>query len=76
MSAWLSKVLMSVLKYLWPLILDEFKDWAASEVEARKVKRARAKATEAAKVKYDAVVAKPDVTPGEKADAYQDLINS
>lgn len=76
MSAWLSKLLLSALKYIWPLILDEFKDWAADELKDRKDKRERAKATEEAKEAYGKVANNPASTPKAKADANKDLINN
>lgn len=72
MSAWLSKLLLAALKYLWPLILEEFKDWVADQAAEHKDKREKAKAKEA----YDKVAKDPASTPKAKADANKDLINS
>jgi len=76
MSALLSKLAMWFLQLVWPMILDSFKDWVAEQAEEHKVKRARAKATEEAKEKFDVIFNDPAKSAGEKADALKDLINS
>lgn len=70
-------------KWILPYLFSGLQDWLEGiyehlkeYFENRKVQRAYKKSSDEAKKKYDAVVADPKSTPGDRANAFQDLINS
>ena len=65
-----------LLKYVLPYLYNRLKDWVEGLLWKDKVRRAYQKTTKEAQSKFESIVDNPQSTPEQRADAYQDLINS